>query len=89
ILGWFRDHTTALVLSIAAGQLTIAVLMALNATWGLRLGVIGAIVFLLAIVPLGVGSALPFSLIYGAALVVMVRRISETQSTEHARPPRS
>ncbi|NNM35437.1 MAG: hypothetical protein HKO53_20345 [Gemmatimonadetes bacterium] len=89
ILGWFRDHTTALVLSIAAGQLTIAVLMALNARWGLRLGVIGAVVFLSAIVPLGVGSALPFSLIYGAALVIMVRRISETQSTAHARPARS
>jgi hypothetical protein len=36
--------------------------------------VLGAIIFLMAIAPLGVGSAFPFSLTFIAAIVVMDRR---------------
>lgn len=75
ITGWFRTHTALLLLPIAAGQFAIAVLLFVNTRWTRRVGALGAIVFLLAIAPLGVGSAFPFSLTYGLALVVMVRRL--------------
>jgi hypothetical protein len=75
IHGWFREHTALLLLPIAAGQLVIALLFLANTRLTRRLGAAGAIVFLLSIAPLGVGSAFPFSFIYGAALVVMTRRL--------------
>ena len=70
ILGWFSHHVRLLVWPIAIGQAAIAVLLAsrpLAARW---LGVLGAVAFLLAIAPLGVGSGFPFSLTFGAALLV-------------------
>jgi hypothetical protein len=79
IFGWFRGHTTSLVLPIAAGQLAIASLLLLNSERSRWLGAGGAVVFLLAIAPLGVGSAFPFSLTYGAALIVMARRLGDTE----------
>ncbi len=75
IHGWFREHTAVLLLPIAIGQLAIALLLIIDSTSTRRLAVAGATLFLLAIAPLGVGSAFPFSLIYIAALVVMERRI--------------
>ena len=70
IAGWFSTHIQPFVLSIAAGQLTIAILLsrAGDARW---LGVLGASFFLLAIAPLGVGSGFPFSVIAIASLLVM------------------
>ena len=79
ISGWFRDHTAWLVLPIAAGQLGIAVLLLLNSRWSRPLAAGSAIVFLLAIAPLGVGSAFPFSLTYGLALLIMARRLDQTE----------
>jgi hypothetical protein len=73
IEGWFSTHIQPFVLSIAVGQLIIAVLLA-RAGDARRLGVVGASVFLLAIAPLGIGSGFPFSLIAIASLVVMERR---------------
>jgi len=81
IYGWFRDHTAWLVVPIAVGQLTIAVLLLLNSRQSRRLAVGGAILFLLAIAPLGVGSAFPFSLTYGLALLVMARRLDHASPT--------
>lgn len=75
IAGWFRDHTRWLVLPIAAGQLTIALLLLVNSRVTRWVAVCGAAVFLLAIAPLGVGSAFPFSLTYGLALIIMARRL--------------
>jgi hypothetical protein len=69
ITGWFSRHVAAMVLSIAAGQFAIAALLSLPRPWRL-LGVIGALTFLFAIAPLGVGSGFPFSLTFGAAIVV-------------------
>jgi hypothetical protein len=79
IAGWFSTHIQPFVLSIAAGQLTIAILLsrAGDARW---LGVLGASVFLLAIAPLGIGSGFPFSLIAIASLVVMERRLRPVPS---------
>ena len=73
INGWFSAHAREMVLVIAVGQLAIAVLLMLPRPWRV-LGVLGAIVFLMAIAPLGVGSAFPFSLTFIAAIVVMDRR---------------
>jgi hypothetical protein len=70
ILGWFSGHVQAVVLSIALGQVVIAVLLASHHATQRRIGVAGALTFLLAIAPLGVGSGFPFSLVFGAALLV-------------------
>jgi hypothetical protein len=72
--GWFSMHIQTFVLSIAVGQLILAILLSRSGDARL-LGVIGASVFLLAIAPLGVGSGFPFSLIAIASLWVMERRL--------------
>lgn len=71
ILGPFARHITAFVSVIAAGQLAIAILVALRGA-AVRLGLLGAITFLLAIAPLGRGAAFPFSLIAGLAAGVLL-----------------
>ena len=76
ITGWFAQHVQLLVLPIAAGQLTIAALLTRSGAWR-RLGVAGSIVFLLAIAPLGVGSAFPFSLTVIAAMLVMEWKMTQ------------
>jgi hypothetical protein len=81
IRGWFQEHTPLLLLPIAAGQLAIALLFLVNTRFSRRLATAGAIVFLLAIAPLGVGSAFPFSLTYSAALVLMTRRLDDVEAT--------
>ncbi|MGI9626825.1 MAG: hypothetical protein ACR2QM_08320 [Longimicrobiales bacterium] len=79
VSGWFRTHTAWLVVPIAAGQLGIAVLLLLKSRLAHRAAVGCAVVFLLAIAPLGVGSAFPFSLTYGLAMVVMACRLEPTE----------
>ncbi|HET6197044.1 MAG TPA: hypothetical protein VFE12_14880 [Acetobacteraceae bacterium] len=74
ILGWFSAHIPLLVWSIAAGQLEIAVLLAVPHRILRMIGLAGALTFLLAIAPLGVGAGFPFSLTFGAALAVAVVR---------------
>ena len=74
INGWFSRHIPEVVTSIAAGQLTIAILLTGHER-ARRLGVWGASIFLLAIAPLGVGSGFPFSLSAIASLVIMERRL--------------
>ena len=74
IEGWFSTHIQPVVLTIAVGQLIVAILLS-RAGAVRTLGVAGAAVFLLAIAPLGIGSGFPFSLIAIASLVVMERRL--------------
>lgn len=74
INGWFSQHIPAFVGSIAAGQLAIAILLSRDAR-ARRLGVIGAIVFLVAIAPLGIGSGFPFSVSAIASIVLMDQRL--------------
>src|SRR5262245_56850790 len=74
ITGWFSAHIPEVVLTIAAGQLTIAILLSREGR-ARRLGVWGATIFLLAIAPLGVGSGFPFSLSAIGSLVLMERRL--------------
>jgi hypothetical protein len=73
IYGFFAEHTQTIVLSIAACQALIAVSMLLRG-WFFRLGAVGAIVFLLAIAPLGTGSAFPCTLIMALAMWLLYRK---------------
>lgn len=74
ILGWFVDHVQFMVLPIATGQFLIALFLALGGKW-LKIGVIGGIIFLFAIMPLGVGSGFPCTLILAIALFSMYRKL--------------
>lgn len=75
INGWFSRHIQLMVVSIAAGQFALAILLS-GSTRARRIGVAGASVFLLAIAPLGVGSGFPFSLFAVASLIVMESELS-------------
>jgi hypothetical protein len=73
ILGPFARHAGLIVGAIAVGQFAIAILVVLRGR-AVRLGMFGAITFLLAIAPLGRGSAFPFSLVTSLAAVLLMRR---------------
>lgn len=66
ITGFFAQHITAIVATIAIGQACIAFLLATKGRLR-RLGYMGAIVFLLAIVPLGVGAGFPATILMALA----------------------
>lgn len=73
ILGWFSHHITPVISIIAVGQGMIALGMILRGIW-VKLGCIGAIVFLLSIAPLGVGAGFPFSIIVSIAAYLIMRK---------------
>jgi hypothetical protein len=75
ITGFFRENASVILLLIAFGQAVIAATLAIGkkALW---IGALGTCVFLLAIAPLGVGSAFPFSLTVSAAAVIVWRRLT-------------
>ena len=85
INGWFADHVASMVLPIAAGQLVIAVLL-IGGKPLRRLGELGAVLFLLAIVPLGVGAGLPFSFTVIGALLFMERALTHADAAANAPP---
>ncbi|MEJ2288804.1 MAG: hypothetical protein P8Y02_09205 [Deinococcales bacterium] len=70
IQGSFSEHTAAFVTVIAAGQLLVGALLALPRPWR-DAGLAGAIVFLLAIAPLGAGSAFPATVVMALAVVLI------------------
>ncbi len=72
IRGWFSNHVEEVVGIIAIGQSLVAISMLLKG-WMLKTGTIAAIIFLLAIAPLGVGSAFPFSITASIALYLIFR----------------
>lgn len=67
ILGWFTHHIQLTVGVIATCQALIAISMLLRG-WIYQSGVICGIIFLLAIIPLGIGSAFPCTLMLAIAL---------------------
>lgn len=72
IFGEFSKHITGYVSFIAAGQLLIGLgLLARGII--VKLSCIGGIIFLLAIAPLGTGSAFPFSIIASTALFILYK----------------
>jgi hypothetical protein len=66
INGWFKQHITVFVSTIAIVQGLIAIAMLLKGIW-VKLACIGVIVFLFGIAPLGLYAAFPFSLIVSGA----------------------
>ncbi len=72
ILGWFKDHTLLAVGFIATSQGLIA-LSLLQKGLVYKIGCIGGVVFLLAIMPFGVGAAFPCTLVMAAALYRLLR----------------
>ena len=72
IYGAFARHTAAFVLAIAAGQMAIGVLAFAPLPWR-RLSYAGAIVFLVAITPLGIGAAAPSELIFAVGVALLFR----------------
>jgi hypothetical protein len=73
INGWFSTHIMLAVGFIAICQSLIALSMLLKA-WLFKTGAIGAIIFLLAIAPLGFGSAFPCTLILAASVCLLLRK---------------
>ena len=73
IYGYFAQNTTLLVVLIALGQLAIAAGLFLNGKLLLP-ALLGAAFFLLAIVPLGVGSAFPATLFMVLALWFLFKK---------------
>ncbi|TNE48785.1 MAG: hypothetical protein EP344_18560 [Bacteroidetes bacterium] len=73
IQGFFAAHAQPIVLTIATGQALIALGM-LTRGPVFKLAAIGAILFLVAIAPLGVGSAFPCTLVMAVAMWQLFRR---------------
>jgi hypothetical protein len=74
ITGFFRDHAEVIVKVIAMGQILIGALL-LTKKGRMKLpAVIGGILFFIAIAPLGLGSALPATLIMALGLFMGYKR---------------
>jgi len=73
INGWFKEHIMLMVTYISFGQAFIAIGMILKG-WLVRFVSIGAIIFFLAISPLGIGSGFPFPLISILAIYFILKR---------------
>ena len=85
IQGSFSEHTAAFVTVIAAGQLLVGALLALPRPWRDG-GLAGAIVFLLAIAPLGAGSAFPATVVMALAVVLIAWRAPVPRERGRASP---
>jgi hypothetical protein len=73
INGWFARHIPLAVGFIASCQALIAISMLLKG-WIYKIGSIGAIIFLLAILPLGVGSGFPCTAIMAIAIYILLEK---------------
>ena len=73
IKGWFADHIQFAVGAIATCQGLIAISMLLKG-WIYKTGLVGAIIFLLSILPFGVGSGFPCTAIMAIALFILLRK---------------
>ena len=73
INGWFANHITILVTTIAIGQGLIALGMLLSGKW-VTLACIGTIVFLVSIAPLGLYAVFPFSITVSIAAWIVLQR---------------
>jgi hypothetical protein len=87
IYGPFAEFIAPMVLAIAIGQLACGVLLFAGGQLA-RLGALGGGIFLLAIAPLGVGSAFPFSVTCILALIVMDWRLQHPSAIDIEREER-
>ena len=74
IHGFFQDHAVIIIVLISIGQMLVGFLL-FTRDWSQRLGMLGGIFFLVAITPLGIGSAFPAPLVMAFALYVLDRRL--------------
>lgn len=73
INGWFTEHVATMVTLISIGQGGMALGFLLKGTW-VKIACFGAIVFFLAITPLGIGSGFPFPLIAIVAVYFILKK---------------
>ncbi len=73
IQGAFADNPQMYVVPIAIGQILISLLLMFGKPL-FTLGIFGGIIFLLAIMPLGLGSAFPATLIGAISLFILGRQ---------------
>ncbi len=73
INGWFAEHIKLAVGFVALCQGFIAISMLFKG-WIFRMGCMGGIIFLLAILPFGVGSGFPCTIIMAGALFILLRK---------------
>jgi len=73
IKGWFATHIPAIVGLIAICQALIAFSMVARG-WIFKAGCSGAIVFLIAILPLGTGAGFPCTAIMAVAIYLLMRK---------------
>lgn len=73
INGWFSHYNHIMIPMIAAGQFFIASGMLAKGIW-VKLACVGAIIFLISIAPLMVGSAFPFSITVSLAAYFILRK---------------
>ena len=80
INGWFANNITLAVGFVATCQALIAIAMLLK-SWIYSAGCVAAIIFLLAILPLGVGAGFPSTAIMAIACYILLRK----PAAEHVR----
>jgi hypothetical protein len=68
---FFLEHTTAIIAAIAIGQLLIAVLISMR-NWPVTVGLLGAVLFLVGIAPLGTAAGFPASLIMAGGVIFLL-----------------
>ncbi len=73
INGWFREHIKPAVGFIATCQGLIAISMLLKG-WIFKIGCVGGMVFLLAILPFGVGAGFPCTAIMAIAMYILLKK---------------
>lgn len=72
IMGWFKTHISAMVTFISFGQGLIAIGMLLKG-WFVKIACFGAILFFIAITPLGIGSGFPATILTSVAIYFILR----------------
>lgn len=73
INGWFKSHITSMVSLIAFGQGLIAIGLLFKG-WIVRFACFGAIIFFIAITPLGIGSGFPATIITSVAIYFILKK---------------
>ena len=81
INGPFSRLTMPIIALIAVGQMFVGFFLLYRSRRMNRLGLIGGIVFLVCIAPLGIGSAFPASLIMAATLILILIYLPSNRSS--------
>ncbi|MBP7496373.1 MAG: hypothetical protein KA792_01740 [Bacteroidales bacterium] len=83
----FKLRTQLYVLLIAIGQFLISIFLISRLWLIFNMGINGGIIFLLAIAPLGVGSAFPASILMAIAMIMMKRRVVQLEREKKLKKP--